>query len=173
MTGGTERIRHFTDARGGRPRLDDADVRRLHARKTARYNELVATGRVGLPPGVARLLAEARAAGVPLAIATTTSPPNVEALLTALPGHGVLGWFAVIAAGDAVPAKKPAPDVYLLALRELGLQRKRRLRTTLRVGWRGRGWGTRRMEGVLLLCRRSGIGTTATTPRVSLLGLRD
>jgi HAD superfamily hydrolase (TIGR01509 family) len=121
VTGGKERVRHFTDARGGRPRLDDAAVRRLHARKTARYAELVATGRVGLRPGVARLLAEARAARVPLAIATTTSRPNVEALLAAALGPEAPGWFAVVAAGDAVPAKKPAPDVYLLALRELGL----------------------------------------------------
>ena len=53
-----------------------------------------------------------------LAIATTTSRPNVEALLAAA---APLPDFDVIAAGDEVPAKKPAPDVYLLALRELGL----------------------------------------------------
>lgn len=121
VTGGKERIRHYLDAHGDRPRLDDETVRRLHARKTERYNDLLVSGEVALRPGVARLIGEARAAGVPLAIATTTSRPNVETLLAATLGPQALGWFAAVAAGDVVPAKKPAPDVYLLALRELGL----------------------------------------------------
>jgi len=30
-------------------------------------------------------------------------------------------WFEVIAAGDVVPAKKPAPDIYTWAMQRLGL----------------------------------------------------
>jgi beta-phosphoglucomutase-like phosphatase (HAD superfamily) len=72
-------------------------------------------------PGVARLLAEARAAGLRLAIATTTTAANVTALLRHGLSEDAPGWFEVIAAGDVVPCKKPAPDVYLHALERLGL----------------------------------------------------
>ena len=121
VTGGKERIRHFIDAHDAQPSLDPAAVARLHADKTARYAALVATGQVALRPGVARLLAEAEAAGLRLAIATTTQPANVDALLRATLGPEAPARFAVIAAGDDVPARKPAPDIYQLALERLRL----------------------------------------------------
>lgn len=98
-----------------------ARIAGLHARKTAIYVNLVAGGAVQLRPGVARLLHAARAEGLVLAIATTTSPDNVQALLQATLGAGSPGWFACIGAGDVVPAKKPAPDIYRWVLRRLGL----------------------------------------------------
>ena len=121
VTGGKERIRRFIEAHGARPDLDPAAVARLHADKTTRYAALVATGQVALRPGVARLLDEAEAAGLRLAIATTTQPANVDALLRATLGPEAVARFAVIAAGDEVPAKKPAPDIYRLALDRLRL----------------------------------------------------
>ncbi len=120
-TGGKERMRQFITGFGGRPDLSDADIARLHAEKTRRYADLVAGGAVTLRPGVERLLSEARDAGIRLAIATTTSAPNVAALLDRTLGPARSGWFDVIVAGDEVPAKKPAPDIFLLALRRLGL----------------------------------------------------
>ncbi len=120
VTGGKERIAHFI-ARERLPPLGAEAVARLHADKTARYTGRVAEGGVPLRPGIARLLTEARSAGLRLAIATTTSPPNVEALLRATLGEDAPGWFAAIAAGDCVAAKKPAPDVYRVALERLGL----------------------------------------------------
>lgn len=62
---------------------------------------------------------EARGAGIALAIATTTSLPNIEGLLTATLGRDALAWFAVIGAGDMVAAKKPALDIYRLVLDRL------------------------------------------------------
>ncbi len=121
VTGGKERIRHYIEAHGGVPALDAATIARLHADKTAEYTSLVASGAVALRPGVLRLLDEAQAAGLTLAIATTTSPPNVDALLRATMGPDGPARFAVIAAGDCVPAKKPAPDIYQFALARLGL----------------------------------------------------
>ena len=59
--------------------------------------------------------------GLRLAIATTTTPANVEALLVHTLGPESLTWFEVIAAGDIVPAKKPAPDIYLYALQNMAL----------------------------------------------------
>ncbi len=68
------------------------------------------------------MISRARAAGLRLAVATTTSPANVEALCQACWGQSARAVFEVIAAGDEVAAKKPAPDVYLLALARLGLR---------------------------------------------------
>jgi HAD superfamily hydrolase (TIGR01509 family) len=121
VTGGKERIRHFIADFGGSPALPSDRIAALHLDKTARYTDAVARGGIGLRPGVARLLDEAAAAGLDLAIATTTSAANVEALLVATLGAEGPGRFKVIAAGDSVPAKKPAPDIYLLALEQLGL----------------------------------------------------
>ena len=117
VTGGKERIAHFQQ-RAGLPQLQPAQIARLHADKTARYTARVRAGGLALRPGVRRLLCEAADAGVRLAIATTTTRANVEALLAAV---APLPAFEVIAAGDEVAAKKPAPDVYQLALEELAL----------------------------------------------------
>jgi beta-phosphoglucomutase-like phosphatase (HAD superfamily) len=120
VTGGKERIRHYA-AVAGLPAPAAEAVAALHADQTERYVAAVAAGRLGLRPGVARLIKEARAAGVPVALATTTSLPNVESLLAATLGPDAIGWFAAIGAGDVVAAKKPAPDVYVYVLDRLGL----------------------------------------------------
>jgi HAD superfamily hydrolase (TIGR01509 family) len=121
VTGGKERIRYFIDRFGGRPDLPADEIAALHTVKTARYKHLVTDGALRLRPGIERLLREARSAGIRLAIATTTTPANVAALLSATLGPDGAGWFDVIAAGDEVAAKKPAPDIYHLALQRLGL----------------------------------------------------
>ncbi len=74
-----------------------------------------------LRPGVRRLIEEARQVGIRLAIATTSAPENVLALLETGLGANSPSWFEVIAAGDVVPAKKPAPDIYRYALEAMGL----------------------------------------------------
>lgn len=118
-TGGKERMARWREERGGGP--SDAAIAALHRDKTARYAALMAGGGLQARPGVRTLVAAARAAGLRLAVATTTSPGNVEALAQALWGRAAGEMFDVIAAGDEVAAKKPAPDVYLLALERLGL----------------------------------------------------
>ncbi len=124
VTGGKERMRYYVerfrpDYR--RPADFDALVARLHAAKTRHYTALLAQGAIPLRPGVQRLLREARAAGVRLAIATTTTPENVTALLASTLGADGASWFEVIGAGDIVPAKKPAPDIYHHVLERLRL----------------------------------------------------
>jgi HAD superfamily hydrolase (TIGR01509 family) len=124
VTGGKERLAAFFDrarvSDGERARLHGL-IPRLHATKTSFYRERIESGRVPLRSGVRRLMTEARAAGVRLAIASTTSPENVSALLEGALGYEALADFSVIATGDAVPRKKPAPDIYLLALGRLGI----------------------------------------------------
>ena len=83
VTGGKERISHFQCERADEnARLDAARIAELHRFKTARYAELVAGGGCPLRPGVADIISSARSNGQALAIATTTSRGNVDALLT-------------------------------------------------------------------------------------------
>lgn len=124
ITGGKERMRHYVERyRPDWPTPKDFSelIKRLHAAKTAHYTALLAQGGIPLRPGVRRLLTEARAAKLRLAIATTTTPANVSALLQHTLGPKAESWFEVIGAGDAVPAKKPAPDIYYYVLERLGL----------------------------------------------------
>ncbi|MCB1368177.1 MAG: HAD-IA family hydrolase [Rhodobacteraceae bacterium] len=119
-TGGKERMclyaqRHLGIDPGSVPVAD------IHAAKTARYGEMILAGAAPLRPGIANLLADAADKGMRLAVATTTNLPNVEALMQGTLGLAASDVFEVIAAGDMVAAKKPAPDVYLLALNGLGL----------------------------------------------------
>jgi len=96
----------------------------MHRGKTAIYTAILAEGGLDLRPGVADLIARARAAGLRLAVATTTNMPNVEALTRSCWNAEPFDVFDVIAAGDEVAAKKPAPDVFNLALERLGLPPK-------------------------------------------------
>lgn len=124
VTGGKERIRYYVEQflPGFRKPSDfDELVAELHRVKTRHYTQLLSSGAIPLRPGVRRLLAEARAAGLRLAIATTTTPDNVAALLRHGLGEEGEQLFEVIAAGDIVPAKKPAPDIYLWALEAMEL----------------------------------------------------
>ena len=123
--GGKERMRYFIERY--QPGFDapadlDTWIRELHARKTHHYTELLKSGAIPLRPGVERLLREARTAGIRLAVASTTTPQNVATLFSATIGPHSIGWFDVIAAGDIVANKKPAPDIYLYALGQLGLE---------------------------------------------------
>jgi len=124
MAGGVERMLHYartylglTDPDGELLRL----VRRLHASKTRRYVERIATGAVHLRPGVARLLAQARGEGLRLAIATTTTRANVIALLHATLGSTGADDFEVIGTTQEVATKKPYPAVYNWVLERLQL----------------------------------------------------
>ncbi|SPF79499.1 HAD-IA family hydrolase [Pseudoprimorskyibacter insulae] len=119
VTGGKERMQHHRDACGSGP-CDD-QIAALHRRKTAIYGDIIHGGGLALRPGIDALMGSARAAGLKLAVATTTSRANVDALTRACWGRDAAHVFDVIAAGDEVPRKKPAPDVYDLALSRLGL----------------------------------------------------
>lgn len=124
VTGGKERMKHYIDhfrPDYRKPDNFDALVADLHKAKTRHYTALAAQGGIPMRPGVKRLLNEARAAGLRLGIATTTTPENVTVLLEHSLGSGTQDWFEVIAAGDIVPSKKPAPDIYQYALEKMGL----------------------------------------------------
>lgn len=119
-TGGKERMtRHRNDIRAEWP--GDKEIAELHRRKTDIYGDIVASGELKLRPGVSQLIKAAKGNGLRIAVATTTNRPNVEALCDACWGRSASEIFDVIAAGDEVNAKKPAPDVFELALQRLNL----------------------------------------------------
>jgi HAD superfamily hydrolase (TIGR01509 family) len=120
VTGGKERLAWFIERErvpfGG---IDDvaAFVRRLHDAKRRHFNALAP--RILPRPGVSRLVHEAHKAGIRLAIVTTASPDGIAAFFTQDPD--LLAAFDLVAAGDIVEKKKPAPDIYRSTLEELHL----------------------------------------------------
>lgn len=124
VTGGKERIaRHIDELAAD----DEAKVRlraliaAVHATKTVIFTTHVRNADVPLRPGIARLMEAARSAHLKLAIASTTTLVNVQELIRANLGDHALHWFDVIVTGDIVRNKKPAPDIYDLALARLGI----------------------------------------------------
>jgi HAD superfamily hydrolase (TIGR01509 family) len=103
------------DAEGQKAMLAD-----WHKRKTAIYTEMVAAGKLPGRPGVARIVGEALDAGWSLAVASTSAEASVRAVLDHVVGAEQAARFALVLAGDVVEKKKPAPDIYLLAVERLG-----------------------------------------------------
>ena len=126
ISGGKERIRHYWMQQ--HPDMKDIDggglqdtIERLHAIKTAAYENAVQQGQVQLRPGVLALIETAHAQGLRLAIATTTSPVNIAVLLRGAIGPDWKELFSVIEDASTAPKKKPNPQVYLQTLTRLGL----------------------------------------------------
>ncbi len=117
VTGGKERILHYAARHPGLAAdYATAIVADLHRRKTEIYTGMVAAGEVTFRPGVSEFVDNAVSRGVTLGVATTTSAPNVEVLLGMALGADWRRIFPVVAAGDMVQRKKPAPDIYILAM---------------------------------------------------------
>ncbi len=123
VSGGKERILRYWQQLD--PALDaqavQGQIDQIHACKTTIYENLVSSGRVSLRPGVLALIHEARQAGLKLAIATTTTPVNIAALLRGPLGEHWREYFAAIGDAATAPLKKPHPQVYLQVLAELDL----------------------------------------------------
>jgi HAD superfamily hydrolase (TIGR01509 family) len=124
VAGGVERLVHYARIYRGMTQPESelqSLVDRLHASKTRHYVQCVESGVVRLRPGIARLIAQARAEGLQLAIATTTTRANVTALLQATLGRDAASWFAAIGTAQEVAAKKPDSAVYQYVLERLQL----------------------------------------------------
>ena len=123
VAGGKERIRHHFETTGwpaaaGHDR--DAFVAGLHKTKTAIFTDIIATGKLPLRSGVARIVDEAIAAGVRLGVCTTSNPKSVAGVLD-LMGAARKSKFEFVLAGDVVSRKKPDPEIYEMAKSRLDL----------------------------------------------------
>jgi HAD superfamily hydrolase (TIGR01509 family) len=120
IAGGRERLRHYLKHYRAEVFDDEAAailISELYRAKVRFFASMAPT--IPLRPGLLRLVREAHAAGVVVAIATTSSKAGVEALLSQTPGLSAM--IGLIAGGEAVERKKPSPDIYLWALERLGL----------------------------------------------------
>jgi HAD superfamily hydrolase (TIGR01509 family) len=118
--------KYFTDHETREPFLSlkgeqrAAFVAELHKLKTQLFVDLIERGELPLRPGVARLVGEALEAGVQVAVCSTSNEAAVSGIVRKMLGPKVAAVMRVFA-GDVVPKKKPAPDIYLLAAQELGV----------------------------------------------------
>ena len=103
------------------PEAQAAEIARWHKRKTAIYTQMVAEGRLPPRPGIRRIISAAQDAGWKLGVASTSAEASVHAILEYAVGAERAARFDVFLAGDCVPRKKPAPDIYLLALENLAV----------------------------------------------------
>lgn len=124
VSGGKERIQHFwrgLDPDAALSRTGVNTIARLHVNKTRIYDAKVSGGRLPLRPGVLRLINEATEQRIPVAIATTTTPANIDALLRTPLGTGWRDYFTAIADAATAPRKKPDPQAYEQVLQSLNL----------------------------------------------------
>lgn len=120
--GGKERMRRHFDETGWPAGTEDQDalIATIHKRKTAVFMRLIEEGSLPLRPGIARIVDEAVANGITLAVCSTSNEKAVQAVVDVMLGPERSRKITVFA-GDMVAAKKPAPDIYNLAARTLGL----------------------------------------------------
>ena len=126
ISGGRERLKHFWKTSNPATRAIDGGaiedlIERLHLVKTAAYEKAVQDGQVAMRPGVLDLIHAAGQEGLKLAIATTTSPVNISALLRRAIGEDWRKLFAVVEDASTAHLKKPHPMVYLQTLQRLRL----------------------------------------------------
>jgi HAD superfamily hydrolase (TIGR01509 family) len=121
IAGGKERMTHYFDRRGWPAGQTAATlIPDLHKKKTALFKELIASGALPLRPGINRIVDAAHAAGIRLAVCTTSAPDSVDGVLD-LMGAERKGYFELVLAGDVVAKKKPDPEIYDLARKTLDL----------------------------------------------------
>jgi HAD superfamily hydrolase (TIGR01509 family) len=124
VAGGRERLLHDMQGRTeapGEQREREALAARVHSLKNTLYARIVAGGGLPLREGVRELLEDCARAQVRMAIVTTTSRSNVEALLENQLGAQWESTFAAVVCAAEAPLKKPHPQAYLLALERLRL----------------------------------------------------
>jgi HAD superfamily hydrolase (TIGR01509 family) len=105
---------------------DDAGRKELlaqwHKSKTGHFKQLVADGKIPPRSGIHRIINGALDAGWTVAVCSTSAEESVRAVLERAAGSDAAKQITFFC-GDVVPAKKPAPDVYLLAVEKLGLDK--------------------------------------------------
>ena len=123
IAGGKERMKHHAHTKGFskpiKPEELDELVKAMHKRKTALFVELIETGKLPLRPGIHRFMKEAMAAGLKIAVCTTSNEQAAKAITGKILSDIK---FELVLAGDVVEKKKPDPEIYNLALSKLGLK---------------------------------------------------
>ncbi len=114
-SGGAQRVADYAASRG-----ETVDAAAVHRTKSEIYRDRLAAGGVQARPGVADTIRGAKRDGLEVALVTTTSEENVDALLAALADEVDRSAFDLIVDTTDVEQPKPAPDAYAFALERLG-----------------------------------------------------
>lgn len=96
----------------------DFDYHAVRALRRAMMDEYVQAYGVEPKPGMLKTLQGIRARGLAIGLATATPPERAHRLLEMT---GASGYFDAMVSAQMVPCGKPAPDIYLLAAKRLGL----------------------------------------------------
>jgi HAD superfamily hydrolase (TIGR01509 family) len=118
ISGGKERLKYYFEkdrSRFPEDRYGAELIGKIYLEKTALFKEMANKGDMPPRSGIARIVREAREAGVMLFVCSTSHRESVETLLKKNYGADVHSWFTELFCGDVVARKKPAPDIYLLA----------------------------------------------------------
>ena len=121
INGGQTRLRAYRDEDASRSDITEAMIATLHERKTHHYGTLTAAGKLTPRKGVAELIKACQDAGIRVALCTSTSVENVDAIKSALGNTLDFSAFTSITTIDKIGAVKPAPDAYLHCLSQLAL----------------------------------------------------
>ena len=124
VSGGKERMRHYFDHYGWPDDVSDRDalIKELHKLKTDFFLQIIESGELPLRPGVARIVDEAIAANITLAVCSTSHERAVNLVVEKLLGPERKAHFSAILAGDVVSKKKPNPEIYNLVSQRLGIE---------------------------------------------------
>jgi HAD superfamily hydrolase (TIGR01509 family) len=96
----------------------DFDYEATHRACNVLYNDYINRNGLPLKPGIHQLLDSFTTRRIPLAVATSTGNPTARLRLEQT---GLLRYFSVVVAGNEIAHGKPAPDIYLEAIRRLGI----------------------------------------------------
>ena len=115
------------NAPGGRDRIaayaEASDVRcnpfALHQRKVEIFSDAVARTGLTPRPGVMELIGFAKQNGIKVALCTTTSRANVEAVLNGLDGALLRSTFDFVGDVESVAAAKPDPEIFETAMAKM------------------------------------------------------
>ena len=124
VAGGKERMRHYFNSNQWPDNITDKIdfIKDLHRLKTECFMQIIESSQLPLRPGVARLVDEAIADCISLAVCSTSNERAVTLVVESLLGPERRSHFDAIFAGDVVSKKKPDPEIYNLAAHQLDLE---------------------------------------------------
>ena len=119
IAGSKNRINYFNNL--SKPKLSNNLIREILERKNRLYIEKLQKNSVKVCSGVKELVNLLKNE-MKLAVATSTSKENVDALILKIWGEKTNAIFSAISTPEEYAKNKPAPDLYINALKKLSLK---------------------------------------------------
>lgn len=113
--GGKDRVAEYARGRG-----EDVDAEAVHATKSELFQAALAETEIAPRDGVVETIRQAQEAGTKVALVTTTSRANLDALGRAIAAHLDLSSLDLVVDASQVETSKPDPAAYRYALEQLG-----------------------------------------------------